>query len=348
LYRGVVVWNRSRKRDNYREIKQHPRPAEDEIRAVRPELRIVTEDLWVRVASRRADTEGRAIRFEGGRISGRPPKYAVQNLLAGLATCGVCGGGLVVETSARKRGRVSEYVCHRHRYGRCPNGLRIALADMNEAVLQSIEEHALTPEAVEQVVALSERDELRERQDALRALQQDMERRIARLIDVLATGAGDVASVVAKLRDLELRKTAITRELEQLLPVPRLAPAVIENRLAEWRRLLRQSVTQVRALLQRVLQGRITFTPVCRGYEFSAPTRFDKLFARVAGPRPSFIAPGDVTGTEDITPADTPDVDYGLLLERACGNAHKGCTSPTGFEEGRRLEPTTFVIGVAA
>jgi hypothetical protein len=43
-------------------------------------------------------------------------------------------------------------------------------------------------------------------------------------------------------------------------PVPRLAPAVVENRLAEWRRLLGQSVTQGRAVLQRVLQGRITFT----------------------------------------------------------------------------------------
>ena len=33
---------------------------------------------------------------------------------------------------------------------------------MNEAVLQAIEEHALTPEAIEQVVQLTERDEMRD------------------------------------------------------------------------------------------------------------------------------------------------------------------------------------------
>jgi hypothetical protein len=48
--------------------------------------------------------------------------------------------------------------------------------------------------------------------------------------------------------------------------------AVVENRLEEWRRLLRGSTTQARAILQRVLRGRIVFTPVtydpqCIGYE---------------------------------------------------------------------------------
>ena len=84
--------------------------------------------------------------FESGRISGRPPLGEARNLLAGLATCAVCGGGLVVETSSRKRGRVKEYVCHRRRKnGSCSNVLRVSADVMNEAVLQAIEEHALTP-----------------------------------------------------------------------------------------------------------------------------------------------------------------------------------------------------------
>jgi hypothetical protein len=36
---------------------------------------------------------------------------------------------------------------------------------MNEAVLQAIEEHALTIEAVEQVIQLTERDDVREQQE---------------------------------------------------------------------------------------------------------------------------------------------------------------------------------------
>jgi hypothetical protein len=96
-----------------------------------------------------------------------------------------------------------------------------------------------------------------------------------------------------------------------------------ECRLAEWRRLLRQSPTQGRAVLQRVLRGRITFTPDGKGYDFAAPTRFDKLFTGIVAPLPSWILEGDVRGTEHIGREDTPDADYARLLERA-QNALKG------------------------
>ena len=106
LYRGVVVWNRTKKRDDWgqRYRKAVPKTADKWISVVNEDLRIVPEDLWKRVAARRAETEGKTLRFESGRISGRPPKHATKNLLAGLATCGVCRGGLVVETSARASG----------------------------------------------------------------------------------------------------------------------------------------------------------------------------------------------------------------------------------------------------
>jgi hypothetical protein len=289
-------------------------------------LRIVPDDLWKRVASRRKDTEGRAIRFESGRMSGRPPKTPTQNLLAGLATCGVCGGGLIVDTNSRKNRRVVEYVCARHRHnGTCPNALRIHVEDMNEAILQAVEEHVFTPEAVEQVIALTERDEVRERQDQLRAEGKDVEGRITRLMRVLETDGSGVVSIVAKLRALEQRKTAITGELESLQPVPRLPQPVVQGRLDEWRRLLRGSTTQGRAVLQRVIQGRITFTPrpadplSTDGYDFEAPTRFDKLFTGIAVTRPAALVPGDISGCENITSAETLDADYATLLERATG-----------------------------
>ncbi len=122
LYRGVKSWNKSRKWTPWGKVDQRPRPSDEWIRAERKDLQIVPDDLWARVASRRAETEGRAVRFNSGRLSGRPPKHETRNLLAGLATCGLCGGGLVVETSSRKNGRVAEYVCHRHRHnGTCTN-----------------------------------------------------------------------------------------------------------------------------------------------------------------------------------------------------------------------------------
>jgi hypothetical protein len=102
---------------------------------------------------------------------------------------------------------------------------------------------------------------------------------------------------------------------------------VVETRLAEWRRLLRQPVTQGRAVLQRVLLGRVTFTRNnLGGYSFEAPTRFDKLFAGVAVSRPAFVPLGGTAGREHIRPEDTPDEDSGVLLERA----YKGVASPRG------------------
>ena len=98
-----------------------------------------------------------------------------------------------------------------------------------------------------------------------------------------------------------------------------MAPAVIESRLAEWRRLLRQSVTQGRSVIQRVLRGRLTFTPRedGQGYDFTGPTRFDKLFTGMVCERPAWLVPSDVRGTEGIGREDTFDGDYGRLLEVA-------------------------------
>lgn len=41
LYRGVVVWNRSRKRNSWGEQKQGPRPLEDRVTVVNEDLRII-------------------------------------------------------------------------------------------------------------------------------------------------------------------------------------------------------------------------------------------------------------------------------------------------------------------
>jgi hypothetical protein len=328
LYRGAVVWNRTKKRDDWGAVKTQARPADEWMRMQDESLRIIPDSLWKRVASRRKDTEGKTIRFSSGRMSGRPPKTPVQNLLAGLATCGACGGALVVDTSSRKHGRVAAYVCYRRRHNitTCANALRIPVAEMNEAVLQAVEEHIFTPEAIENVITLTERDDLRERQDLLRAESQDVARRITRLTAVLETdeGAG-VASIVAKLRALEQRQVAIRGEMESLQPVPRLPQPVVQSRLDEWRRLLRGSMTQGRAVLQRVIQGRIVFIPrpadplSTDGYDFEAPTRFDKLFNGIAVRRPGGLTPGDITGCEGISPADTFDADYGSLLEQVYG-----------------------------
>jgi len=193
-------------------------------------------------------------------------------------------------------------------------------ADAHEAVLAAIEEHALTPEAIEQVIQLSERDDVREQQGRLEREEKDVAKRIKRLVEVIE-GGGDAPSLVERLRQLEARRKAIQAEAADLRPIPRLAPAVVEGRLAEWRRLLRQSPMQGRAVLQRVLRGRVSFTPRedGRGYDFACPTRFDKLFTGMVAPCPPWTKETDHTGLEWVGPEDTFDADYGRLLEQVQG-----------------------------
>jgi hypothetical protein len=100
----------------------------------------------------------------------------------------------LVETGGKKRGRIPEYFCHRARAnGACSNRLRMPVAGMNEAVLQSIEEHALTPEAIEQVIQLSERDDVRDSQTVLAREAADVEKRIARVNAAIELGETPVS-----------------------------------------------------------------------------------------------------------------------------------------------------------
>jgi site-specific DNA recombinase len=46
LYRGVIVWNQSRKQDNWGKKRQRPRDESEWLRIDAPELRIISASLW--------------------------------------------------------------------------------------------------------------------------------------------------------------------------------------------------------------------------------------------------------------------------------------------------------------
>ena len=118
-----------------------------------------------------------------------PSPDGVQNLLAGLATCGLCGGGLGVETSPRKAGSLPPLqVCLRHRHtGSCGNALRISVQrDERGGVEGNRRACAHTSEAVEHVIQLAQRDDAQEHRDSLEHERKDCEKRIARLTNLIA------------------------------------------------------------------------------------------------------------------------------------------------------------------
>ena len=113
---------------------------------------------------------------------------------------------------------------------------------------------------------------------------------------------------------------------------------MIETRLQEWRRLIRGSVTQGRMVLEKVLSGRIVFTPRADGlgYDFAANTQFEKLFTGIAHgitipgftSRDWVFCPDGVEDPNDFINRDVAEADYGKLLEAALHRAR--VSSPTG------------------
>src|SRR5262249_44813418 len=72
LYRGVVTWNKTRKRNQWGQHQQRPRPAAEWLERPAPELQIVSPELWTAVHNRL--TAARAIYFKAtaGEAFGRP------------------------------------------------------------------------------------------------------------------------------------------------------------------------------------------------------------------------------------------------------------------------------------
>jgi site-specific DNA recombinase len=150
LYRGVLVWGARRKTDVGGRTKVRQWRAEPErIRVDCPPLRIVPEALWQAVQARRtAHATAR-----GTWTRGPAPAPA---LLAGLARCALCGGGLMrrgrTHGSGTRRVRVMVYGCGAHaRNHSCGNAVELPETTMDTAVLESLA-RALEPDAIEAAV----------------------------------------------------------------------------------------------------------------------------------------------------------------------------------------------------
>ena len=138
-------------------------------------------------------------------------------------------------------------------------------------------------------------------------------------------------SLLARLRDFETRHAAIVAEAGTLQPVSRLPREVIETRLEEWRRLIRGRVTQGRMVLERVLAGRVVFTPRADGVgdDFAANTRWEKLFTGIAHgitipgftSRDWVLCPDGMEDPDYFAKRDVAETNYGKLPEAALHRA---------------------------
>ncbi len=147
-YRGVFVWNRTRKERNPetgRKISR-PRPESDWMRVEVPEWRIVSEELWEGVQRRISFVSkrfGSYMTVGGQSRTERSRRY----LFSGFLACGVCGSNMVIVSGNGRRGYV-KYGCPSHRYrGVCANSVMIRQDRLEDQLLAGLTEGPATRDA---------------------------------------------------------------------------------------------------------------------------------------------------------------------------------------------------------
>jgi hypothetical protein len=103
LYRGEVIWNRTKKRDKWGQARRSDRPEGEWLRMQVPEIAIVSADLW-KAAQHRLNIN--SARFTASNIKRRRCGLDSEYLLPGFARCAMCGGGMGVIKRTHGRHRV--------------------------------------------------------------------------------------------------------------------------------------------------------------------------------------------------------------------------------------------------
>ncbi len=225
LYRGIVTWNRTKKRNTWGIQQQRKRPEKDWLKISMPELQIASEAEWRAAHDRLTATRAVYLRGTKGELWGRPASTLDSKyLLTGLVKCGACGGSIYVKSSSRKGERALFYGCMTfHLRGRtaCANSLLTPMDRANEEVLRVLEHDVLHPNVIATVVRkavdkfrTSER-EWKERREALHKQISSIDIELGRLVAAISSG-GDIPALVAAVKIANDRRTVLSQDLAEV------------------------------------------------------------------------------------------------------------------------------------
>jgi site-specific DNA recombinase len=166
-YRGIFVWNRTRKERNPETGQKisRPRPESEWVRADVPEWRIIDDGLWARVHRQIKIVNERfgTARWGGFNRTERSKQY----LFSGFLSCGLCGSNIVIVSGNGRRGYV-KYGCPSHRFrGLCSNRVLIRQDRLEEQLINGLTHKVLRKDMIEYLFGRFV-EELQKRLDSLR------------------------------------------------------------------------------------------------------------------------------------------------------------------------------------
>jgi site-specific DNA recombinase len=277
VYRGVIAWNRTRKRDQWGAHHQTARPSSDWIDVPAPHLRIVPDELWQAAHARLKAARALYLAGTKGHVFGRPPlgnpsKY----LLTNLALCGCCDAPLKVISRDHGNGRKRFYGCASyHDRGRtvCSNRTYAPMEDADriviEALIDDVLDRTMIAEAIDEALGLIQGEGHSEISASRIAKElQRLEHERERLIAAIAAGR-TVTGLLEALQALEDRKTKLLEaERAAISPQRRVQPieaARVRRELTalagSWRQVLTDDPENARPIVKSLLVGRVTISP---------------------------------------------------------------------------------------
>lgn len=237
----------------------------------RPELRIVPQDLWDAALAKRSPRTTKP----WNTAKGRKPSH----LLTGLGVCSQCGGGIKARSSRFGKDPVKVYHCgYHHDRGNavCTNTLRRPVAEIDSLVLSWITKRFLTDDMI-RLVMKTLRERIEERSTAntsseipgLEEQSAQLSKEIENLAEAVATTSGKVDVLAVKLAERQERLRAIEARLSTLKVAPEVFSLELRRlekdalaRLPDLRAAFNDAPHQSRQLLEWLLQGKLTFTPI--------------------------------------------------------------------------------------
>ena len=303
LYRGVVVWNQTQKRNAWGQVQQRARAVGEWVSIDAPQLRIVTEDVWDAVHARLDASRRQYLRGTKGQLWGRPARGVESKyLLPGLARCGSCNGSIYVKSRSHGKRRAYFYGCtsfHLRGSSVCSNSLEVPMDRSDLAVLASIERDVLQPDVIAATLRKT-LERLKPQAAAAQGARQEVEKRLQTVerdlerLTAAITAGGQLSTIVLAIKERETARDQLRLDLRSIDRAGKAAtvdlPTVerdLRTTLDEWKVLLRKHVPQARQVLKKLLAGPLVFTANRTGgdryYEFSAPIAIGRIVSGLAG-----------------------------------------------------------------
>jgi hypothetical protein len=309
LYRGVIVWNQTRKRDRWGQSRAQDRPREEWIEVPAPHLRSVDGALWAQVHSRVRETRQAYLRSTHGQLGGRPRSgLASKYLLTGLIRC-ACGDAFSVRSRPSAGRRIFAYMClaNTHR-GKtvCPNNHPLPMEPVHRAVLDTLQRDLLRPEVLREAFhrlrqRMQAHDGPAARRQALEIRLRDLDRACQSLTQAIAEG-GELSSLVTALQERERQREQGAAELQALQAMDSVCSLdwarteqTLRARLRDWRSILQGKPEQAGQLLRKLIEGRLVFTPgedaAGEYYSFEGTGRLMPVLQGIVGLPQSVVSP---------------------------------------------------------